>query len=71
MTVLTITIADPVFDKKSAEIAYLVGVLRTLENELGRGQGTVTSGTIIGTNPAGVANTSLGSWAYTASASKP
>jgi hypothetical protein len=71
MTVLTITIVDPAFDKKSSEVAYLVGVLRTLENELGRGQGTVTSGTIIGTNAAGVPNTSLGSWTYTASASKP
>ena len=71
MTVLTITIVDPVFDKKSAEVAYLQKVLQTLGTELGRGQGTVTSGTIIGTNPAGVANTSLGTWTYTASASKP
>jgi hypothetical protein len=71
MTVLTITIVDPVFDKKSSEVAYLQKVLQTLENELGRGQGTVTSGTIIGTNAAGVPNTSLGSWTYTASASKP
>jgi hypothetical protein len=71
MTVLTISINDPVFDKKSAEVAYLQKALQTLENELGRGQGTITSGTIIGTNAAGVPNTSLGSWTYTASASKP
>ncbi len=71
MTVLTITIVDPVFDKKSAEVGYLLKVLEILKTELGRGQGTVTSGTILGTNPAGVANTSRGTWTYTASASKP
>jgi hypothetical protein len=71
MAVLTITINDPVFDKKSSEVAYLRGVLRTLEMELGRGQGTVTSGAILGTNAAGTPNSSLGSWTYTPSASKP
>jgi hypothetical protein len=70
MTVLTVTIADQVFEKKSAEVGYILGVLRTLENELGRSQGKVTSGTIIGVSPAGVPNTSLGSWTYTASGSK-
>lgn len=70
MTVLTITINDPAFDKKSSEVAYLIGVLRTLETELGRGQGKVTSGTILGVSAAGVANTSLGSWTYAASGSK-
>jgi hypothetical protein len=70
MSVLTITINDPVFEKKSSEVAYLRGVLRTLEMEIGRGQGNVTSGTILGTNPAGTPNTSLGSWTYTASGSK-
>jgi hypothetical protein len=71
MTVLTITIVDQAFDKKSAEVAYLQRVLDTLKNELGRGQGNITSGTILGTNAAGVANTSLGSWTYTPSATKP
>jgi hypothetical protein len=71
MTVLTVTIVDQAFDKKSAEVAYLQRVLDTLKNELGRGQGNVTSGTILGTNAAGTPNTSLGSWTYTASASKP
>jgi hypothetical protein len=46
-------------------------VLQTLETELGRGQGAITSGTIIGTNAAGVAGSSLGSWAYAPSGSKP
>jgi hypothetical protein len=71
MTVLTITIVDQAFDKKSAEVAYLQRVIDTLKNEIGRGRGTVTSGTIIGRNAAGVANTSLGSWTYTSSASNP
>jgi hypothetical protein len=71
MTVLTITITDQAFDKKSAEVAYLQRTLDLLKNEIGRGRGTVTSGTVIGQNAAGVANTSLGSWTYTSSASKP
>jgi hypothetical protein len=71
MTVLTITIIDQTFEKKSSEVAYLTRVLDLLKAELGRGQGTVTSGSIIGTNAAGVPNSSLGSWAYSASASKP
>ena len=71
MAVLTITINDPAFDKKSAEVAYLLKVLQILGSELGRGQSTITSGTILGTNAAGVTNTSLGSWTYTPSASKP
>jgi hypothetical protein len=71
MTVLVVTFVDQVFDKKSSEVAYLLKVLDTLKTELGRGQGTTTSGTIIGTNAAGVPNTSLGSWTYTPSGSKP
>jgi hypothetical protein len=70
MTVLTITITDPpVFDKKSSEVNYLLRVLGILKNEIGRGQGTVTSGTIVGQSAAGVANTNLGSWTYATSAS--
>lgn len=71
MTVLTITIVDQAFDKKSAEVGYICGVLDILKKEIGRGQGTVTTGTILGTNAAGVANTALGAWTYTPSASKP
>lgn len=71
MTVLTITINDPVFDKKSSEVAYLQRVLHLLGNEIGRSHGTVTSGQILGTSPTGVANTSLGSWTYSSSANKP
>ena len=71
MTVLAITINDPAFEKKSSEVAYLQGVLQIVETEIGRGRGAVTSGTILGTNPAGTPNQSLGSWTYTASGSKP
>jgi hypothetical protein len=72
MTVLSISITDPpVFDKKSAEVAYLQRTLDILKNEIGRGAGTVTSGTIIGQSATGVANSSLGSWTYTPSATKP
>jgi hypothetical protein len=69
MSVLVISINDPSFEKKSSEIAYLLRVLHLLKNELGRARGTVTSGTIIGTSQAGVANSSLGSWTYMPSAS--
>ena len=71
MTVLAITINDPSFEKKSSEVVYLQGVLDIVKMEIGRGRGTVTSGTILGTNGAGTPNTSLGSWTYTASGSKP
>jgi hypothetical protein len=71
MTVFVATFVDQVFDKKSSEVAYLIGVLQTIEKELGRGQGNVTSGTVLGVNAAGVANTSLASWTYTPSATKP
>lgn len=71
MTVLTVTFVDQVFDKKSAEVDYLAKVLDTVKNELVRGRGTVTTGTALGVNAAGTANTSLASWTYTASASNP
>ena len=71
MTVLTVTIVDQAFDRKSAEVAYLRRVLHLLDNEIGRARGTVTTGTIIGQSATGVANTSLGSWTYTSSASNP
>jgi hypothetical protein len=67
----TITVAPQSFDKQSAEIAHILRVLDLAKNEIGRGQGTITSGTIVGVSPAGVANTSLGSWSYTPGATKP
>ena len=71
MTVLTISITDQAFDKKSSEVGYILKVIDTLKKEIGRGHGTITSGTILGTNALGVPNSALGSWTYAPSASKP
>lgn len=71
MTVLTVTFVDQVFDRKSSEVTYLAKVLDTVKNELVRGRGTVTSGTALGQNAAGTANTSLAAWTYVPSASNP
>jgi len=71
MSVFTISFNDPAFDKKSSEVAYIAKTLDLVKNELVRAGGAVTSGTILGVNHLGVANTSLGSWTYTPSASKP
>lgn len=73
---LTVTIADASVTandpgKKSSEVDFLIYALNEVIKELGRGRGTVTSGTILGINHAGVANTSLGSWSYTPFASNP
>jgi hypothetical protein len=73
MTVLAITINDPspAFQSKAAEVQYLKRVLETFLIEIGRGQGTVTSGSIIGQSATGTPNTSLGSWTYSPAATKP
>jgi hypothetical protein len=71
MALLTITINDPGLPSKSAEVAYCRRVLAEAEKEFGRGNGLTTSGNITSTSAAGVANTSLGSWTYTPSATKP
>ncbi len=71
MSVLTIAINDQSMNKKSAEVAFCRYAVAEAMKEFGRGNGTVTSGTILGTSGAGTANTSLGSWTYTASASNP
>jgi hypothetical protein len=71
MTVLTITINDQVFDKKSAEVQWLARVLLRAASDIQKKQGTVTSGTMNGVSATGTPNTSLGSWTYTPSASNP
>lgn len=71
MTVLVITLVDQVFDKKSAEAAYLAQTLQRAAQEIQKKQGTLTSGTMLGTNAVGTPNTALGSWTYTSSASNP
>jgi hypothetical protein len=71
MALLTVTINDPSLQKRSSEVAYAIGAINTVVKELGRGNGNVTSGTILGQSSAGVPNTPLGSWTYTPSASNP
>jgi hypothetical protein len=73
MALLTITINNPptAFDKKSAEIAYIARMLDTVEKEIGRGQGTVTSGTILTYDISLNSPTAQGSWTYTAQATNP
>lgn len=71
MALLTVSINDQSMNRKSAEVTFAMYALREVEKEIGRGRGTVTSGTILGVSGAGVANTSLGTWTYTPSASLP
>ena len=71
MALLTVSITDKLLNKKSAEVAFALYALNEVAKEFGRGQGTVTTGTILGMSGAGVANTSLGSWTYTPSATNP
>jgi hypothetical protein len=73
MNLLTVTIVDPSPNPgtKSGEVAYLQHVLNEISMELGRGRGTVTSGTVPGVDAAGHSNTSKASWTYTPVASKP
>lgn len=69
-TGLSVTVTQQTFDTKHAEVAYLVKCLQQVEYELAAFQGNVTSGNITHTAPNGQ-TTSLGSWTYTASATKP
>jgi hypothetical protein len=72
MAIMTITINDPSLAKRSAEVAFIRNAVHiAMEVEFGRGNGNVTSGSILGQSGAGVANTSLGSWTYNSSAGGP
>jgi hypothetical protein len=68
---LTLTINATQFDKRSSEVAYLARVLEIAAAELSRGQGAVTSGSIIGTGQGQGGAVSLGSWTYSPTASRP
>lgn len=70
-TLLTITISDPGLPKKSSEVAYALHALDQVKTEIGRGNGNITAGTIIGVGSGGVANTAKGTWTYTPSATLP
>jgi hypothetical protein len=71
MSVFTITISDQTFDKKSAEVAYIAKCLELAAAEVQRGQGATTSGSIVHQAPNGNGHSSLGTWSYSPSASKP
>ena len=70
MALLTVSINDPTFNRKSDEVVFLTRALDVVKTELGRGNGTVTSGTILDYTT-GLGPTSLGSWTYTPSAANP
>ena len=42
ISVLVVTMSDPVFEKKSSEVAYLARVLELIAAKLQSGQGTLT-----------------------------
>ena len=72
MTTLAVTITDPTFDKKSAEVGYLDSVLRLVAQKLHSSQGMLTgSQNVLGTNWLGVPNTVVATFTYTASATNP
>jgi hypothetical protein len=72
MSVLTVTITDPVFDKKSSEAAYLAHVLELVATKLRNQQGAISSATnVLGTSSTGVANTVVATFTHTPSGSNP
>ena len=72
MTVLTVTITDPTFDKKSAEVEYLAKVLHLVAARLQRHQGNLTgSQNVLGVSSAGVPNTVVATFTHAASGSNP
>jgi hypothetical protein len=71
MALLTVSITDPLLNKKSAEVQFIQGALDTIAKEIGRGNGTVLSGTILGQANSNTSNVSLGTWTYTPSATIP
>lgn len=72
MTVLTISIVDQTFDKKSSEVAHLERVLLLIAQKLRSNQGTLTgSQNVVGVSAAGVPNTVLATFTHAASGSNP
>jgi hypothetical protein len=71
MSVITVTITDQTFDKKSSEVAYIDHVLDLVATSLRNSQGNISAPTnVLGTNAVGTPNTIVASYTYTASASK-
>jgi hypothetical protein len=71
MALLVVSINDPTFNRKSAEVQFLMGALDTVKKELGRGNGTVTSGTILSQSNTNTSNVALWTWKYTPSPPNP
>jgi hypothetical protein len=72
MSVLTVSITDPVFEKKSGEVAYLARVLGEVAATLQRSQGTLLGvQNVLGVSSAGVPNTVVATFTHTSSASRP
>jgi hypothetical protein len=72
MSVLLVTITDPKsFDERSPEIDYLLKLLGAVGQDIRRGKGIVTNGSIIGTDATGSPNGAVGNWIYLPGASKP
>lgn len=71
MALIIITINDPAMPSKAAEVAYIDRCLATVKTEIGRGNGNINTGNIISYNNAGVPNSTLGTWTYVSSASRP
>jgi hypothetical protein len=71
MSVFTITVNDQFFEHRASEVSYIAKCLAIAQAELQRAEGNLRSGGIIGMNPAGLANQSLGSWTYTPSGTLP
>jgi hypothetical protein len=67
----TLTVSPQNFDRQSIEVEHIKKVIELAISEFGRGRGTVTSGSIVGSSPSGASNSSLGSWSYTPGATKP
>lgn len=68
MALLTVTINDPGFDKKSAEVSFIERALQLVVTEVGAARGNRTNGMITGNIIKAGSPQTLGSWTYTASA---
>ena len=72
MAVLTITITDQTFDKKSSEVNYLCKVIDLIQTHLEQRRGAQTGlQTVLGQNAAGTTNATVATYTYTPSASNP
>jgi hypothetical protein len=72
MTVLTNSVTDQTFDKKSSEVNYLVKVIDLIQAHLETHRGTQTGlQTVLGQNQAGTPNTAVATYTYSPSATNP